>query len=236
VDERGLRCAFHGWCFDGEGRCAHAPDHVRPPARRLRRYAVEERWGLIWMFNGPAPSFALPDTPRGEHWRPLRLPSQRIACHPHVVLGNGLDLTHYETLHGMAFTSAPALETRVPYEVTVSIRGRSRSRLWRAICGDVVARFTTIGASIAWTTVLEPIRFAVVFTGRPDRDGHCITQTVFLFPRGTGVNAARAFALMAMLLHDDRRVLDSIDFKPAFTERDAPMSAFADVVDALGTW
>jgi hypothetical protein len=41
---------------------------------------------------------------------------------------------------------------------------------------------------------------------------------------------------MAMLLHDDRRVLDSIDFRPHFSEADAPLKAFAAVVNALGSW
>jgi hypothetical protein len=84
--------------------------------------------------------------------------------------------------------------------------------------------------------VRSPIRFDVVFTGRPDRDGGCITQTIFLFPAGPGSNWVRAFALMGTLLHDDRRILDTIDFRPAFSDADEPLKAFARVVDALGAW
>jgi hypothetical protein len=39
-----------------------------------------------------------------------------------------------------------------------------------------------------------------------------------------------------MLLRDDRRVLDSIDFRPAFAEGDEPLQAFASVVNMLGSW
>jgi hypothetical protein len=76
----------------------------------------------------------------------------------------------------------------------------------------------------------------VLFTGRPDRQGHCVTQTIFLLPRRPGIAWARALGLMGMLLHDDRRVLDTIDFRPAFAEGDAPLVAFASVVNALGSW
>jgi hypothetical protein len=41
---------------------------------------------------------------------------------------------------------------------------------------------------------------------------------------------------MTMLLRDDRRVLDTIDFRPAFAAGDEPLKAFAAVVNTLGSW
>ena len=171
----GLRCAFHGWTFGPDGACTKAPGHAQPPDRRTRVYPVVERWGFIWVFNGPTPQFDLPTPEAGDRWRAFALPSQKIRCHPHLVLANGLDLTHYETLHGLRFTEPSRLLVSSPHEVTVEMRGRPQSRLWRAVSGtqrtDLVARFTTHGASLAWSSVLAPIRFHVLFTGRPDRQG-----------------------------------------------------------------
>jgi phenylpropionate dioxygenase-like ring-hydroxylating dioxygenase large terminal subunit len=236
----GLRCAFHGWTFGADGSCTHAPGHAEAPARRTRAYPVVERWGFIWVFNGPAPQFELPSAEAAAGWRALALPPQTIRCHPHLVLANGLDLTHYETLHGLRFTGASRLVTSRPYEVTVEMRGRPNSRFWQMMTAtggtDLVARFTTYGGSLAWCTVLAPIRFHVLFTGRPDRHGHCVTQTIFLIPRTPGVTWMRAFALLALLLRDDRRVLDTIDFRPAFARGDEPLVAFAAVVNTLGSW
>ncbi|MGH7917444.1 MAG: Rieske 2Fe-2S domain-containing protein [Candidatus Binataceae bacterium] len=57
VEERGIRCCYHGWLFDVEGRCLEQPcepdggrkrDSVRQPW-----YPVEERYGLIWTYLGP---------------------------------------------------------------------------------------------------------------------------------------------------------------------------------------
>ncbi|HVL59060.1 MAG TPA: aromatic ring-hydroxylating dioxygenase subunit alpha [Burkholderiaceae bacterium] len=57
VEERGIRCCYHGWLFDVEGRCLEQPcepdggrnrDRVRQPW-----YPVQERYGLIWAYLGP---------------------------------------------------------------------------------------------------------------------------------------------------------------------------------------
>jgi phenylpropionate dioxygenase-like ring-hydroxylating dioxygenase large terminal subunit len=236
----GLRCAFHGWTFGPDGACTKAPGHPQPPDRRARAYPILERWGFIWLFNGPSPRFDLPAPAAEDGWRALALPPQTIRCHPHLVLANGLDLTHYETLHGLEFTEPSRLLVSRPHEVTVEMRGRPRSTVWRAVSGtrhaDLVARFTTYGGSLAWSSVLSPIQFHVVFTGRPDRRGQCVTQTIFLLPRVPSTHWPRALGLMAMLLHDDRRVLDTIDFHPHFSDADEPLKAFAAVVNGLGSW
>ena len=240
VEGGAIRCAFHRWSFGPDGACRDAPGHEHVPARRARVYPVIERWGCIWMFNGPVALFDLPATDADREWRALVLPPQRIQCHPHVVLANGLDLSHYETLHGMRFSEPPSLTSDRPFEVSVDLRGRPQSRVWRVISGtqrvDLLARFTTIGSSVAWSSVLAPIRFHVIFTGRPDREGRCVTRTILLVRRAPGVEWLRAMLVMMMLLRDDRRVLDTIDFHPGFSDADAPLSAFARVVNELGSW
>jgi phenylpropionate dioxygenase-like ring-hydroxylating dioxygenase large terminal subunit len=240
VDANGIRCAFHGWTFDADGGCCGAPGHDALPDRRARVYPIEERWGFVWVFNGPTPRFELPAPETDSRWRSMALRPQRVACHPHLVLANGLDVSHYEVLHGMRFSEPPRLTVGDRFEVSVELRGRPQSRLWQFVSGtrsrEIVARFTTIGGSLAWSSVFSPVRFDVVFTGRPDGEGRSITQTIFLFPTRPGLDWLRAAALMATLLHDDRRVLDRIDFRPSFSDTDAPLEAFARVVDALGAW
>ena len=58
VEEDGIRCCYHGWKFDTEGHCLEQPcepdgglfkDKVRQPW-----YPVEERYGLIFAYMGPA--------------------------------------------------------------------------------------------------------------------------------------------------------------------------------------
>jgi phenylpropionate dioxygenase-like ring-hydroxylating dioxygenase large terminal subunit len=57
-EESGLRCIYHGWKFDVDGRCTDMPSE---PADadfkhkvRLVGYPVEERSEIVWVYLGPA--------------------------------------------------------------------------------------------------------------------------------------------------------------------------------------
>ena len=235
-----LQCPFHHWRYGPDGACRHARGLAQVPARSVRAYPTIERWGLIWIFNGPRPLFDLPDAPPGEPCWHLRLRSRHIDCHPHLVIANGLDATHFETLHDMQYTAPPRLTTPVPGQVSLYIQGRPRSPWMQRLTGardqDIQGTFTTIGGNLAWTTVTAPLRFHVLFSGRPSPQGGCQTQVVFLIPRGTGVRCVRAAALMYALLHDDTRILAKLDFGPGFTEADAGLRAFVQAVNAMDVY
>ena len=115
-EESGLRCAYHGWKFDAEGRCVDMPsepaasnykDKVRQTA-----YPAVEAGGVVWAHLGPRPSEAeLPALP----WTSLP------ASHVHATkrlertnwvqgLEGGIDSAHSNFLHSTldAFRCTPA--------------------------------------------------------------------------------------------------------------------------------
>ncbi len=57
TEDRGLRCCYHGWLFDAEGRCLEQP--CEPDGGRHRDaarqpwYPLEERYGLLFAYLGP---------------------------------------------------------------------------------------------------------------------------------------------------------------------------------------
>ena len=70
VEEDGIRCCYHGWKFDTEGRCLEQPcepdggqfrDKMRQPW-----YPVAERYGLIFAYMGPS------EKKTGPRWKPTR--------------------------------------------------------------------------------------------------------------------------------------------------------------------
>ena len=229
-----VQCAFHGWRLGPDGTCRHAPGLAAPPDRCVRSYPVQERWGLVWLFNGERPLFDLPGPPPEARVRVVRPPSQTIRCHPHLVVANGLDTGHFQALHGMRLTDEPTLMVEPPYRVAVGLRGHPRSPTLRRLTGtmkaDIEATFSTLGGHLAWLEVAAPMRFWVLFTARPTPEG-CATQVVLFLPRGLA--ALRAFATLYLFLHDDRRILDTLDFRPDFVETDAPMAAFARLTNQL---
>ncbi len=57
IEERGIRCCYHGWLFDVEGNCLEMPCEPGGGKRRdIARqpwYPVRERYGLIFAYLGP---------------------------------------------------------------------------------------------------------------------------------------------------------------------------------------
>jgi nitrite reductase/ring-hydroxylating ferredoxin subunit len=117
VEERGIRCCYHGWLFDVQGRCLEQPcepeggkfrDRVRQPW-----YPVAERYGLVWAYMGPPDR--KPVLPRYEALEVLD-EGEILETNAHSIGGGGPTvipcnwLQHYENiadsfhvpiLHGM---------------------------------------------------------------------------------------------------------------------------------------
>src|ERR1051326_7944393 len=57
IEERGIRCCYHGWLFDVEGRCLEQPCEpeggLRRDAARQPWYPVQERYGIVFAYMGP---------------------------------------------------------------------------------------------------------------------------------------------------------------------------------------
>jgi hypothetical protein len=137
----------------------------------------------------------------------------------------------------MEFTTPPRLVVDDEFRISLKLYGRPRSALARRLVGgaQVSARFTTMGASLAWSTVFEPVRFHVLFSARPSPEGFCEPAVVAFLPRRADL-ALRATALMYALLRDDDKILDGIRFHPGYTENDAALETFAKAVDAMEVW
>ncbi|MDP6150904.1 MAG: Rieske 2Fe-2S domain-containing protein, partial [Gammaproteobacteria bacterium] len=54
-----VECPYHGWQFDGSGRCTYIPSHKngsKIPARaKVDSYPVIERYGIVFAFLGDLP-------------------------------------------------------------------------------------------------------------------------------------------------------------------------------------
>ena len=65
LEDGGLRCTFHGWLFDREGKCLEQP--AEPPGSayhthiRQTAYPCRERNGIIFAYLGPGEPPAFPD-------------------------------------------------------------------------------------------------------------------------------------------------------------------------------
>ena len=57
-EECGIRCVYHGWKFDTDGRCVDMPtsypDLNAKDLIRIKSYPVREWGDMIWAYMGPA--------------------------------------------------------------------------------------------------------------------------------------------------------------------------------------
>ena len=101
-EEEGLRCPYHGWLFNHEGRCLDQPyERAEDPTESFKdkvcitSYPVQELGGLIFAYLGPDPAPLLP------RWRllPFRakvtywLPSCGVPCSLNTLILPGLPTT-----------------------------------------------------------------------------------------------------------------------------------------------
>ncbi|HUN96018.1 MAG TPA: Rieske 2Fe-2S domain-containing protein [Bradyrhizobium sp.] len=57
----GIRCGYHGWAYDLEGKCIEQPAEPRlNPRVRIKAYPAQELGGLIFTYMGPRPAPLLP--------------------------------------------------------------------------------------------------------------------------------------------------------------------------------
>jgi phenylpropionate dioxygenase-like ring-hydroxylating dioxygenase large terminal subunit len=104
----GLRCVYHGWKYDIEGRCIDMPnepatsrfkDHIR-----IRSYPVAERGDVVWIYLGPPDDLPpLPDLewaviPDTHRYVSKRLQRSNFA----QALEGGIDSSHVSFLHSDA--------------------------------------------------------------------------------------------------------------------------------------
>ncbi|HEX3246774.1 MAG TPA: Rieske 2Fe-2S domain-containing protein [Chloroflexota bacterium] len=104
-EEHGLRCVFHGWKFDVEGRCVEMPSEPAvtdfKDKVRMTSYPTLEQGGVIWAYMGPPdlmpapPNFEwtqVPDTHRSisKTWE---------ECSWLQALEGGVDSAHSSFLH-----------------------------------------------------------------------------------------------------------------------------------------
>ncbi|MDH7795300.1 MULTISPECIES: Rieske 2Fe-2S domain-containing protein [unclassified Beijerinckia] len=108
VEEGGIRCVYHGWKFDVNGRCLDVPTLPDNGQRQkmcekiqLETFPTREAGGIIWVYLGPAEQ--MPEFPEFEF---TQLPGTHTFASKKFQESNwaqacegGLDTAHFSFLH-----------------------------------------------------------------------------------------------------------------------------------------
>lgn len=139
TEDNGIRCCYHGWLFDVDGNCLEQPCEPNNGAAscgkvRQPGYPVEERYGLIFAYLGPAAH--KPELPRYDVLEMLDEGEfieaddssigsggpAIVPCNWLQHFENVMDPFHVPVLHGSfsgtQFTERMGLMPKVKFEVT----------------------------------------------------------------------------------------------------------------------
>ena len=98
-----LRCVYHGWAFDTDGRCVDMPSEPAPFCEkvRMKSYPVHESGGIVWTYMGPRETmtpfrdFGTDGRDAGE----FIASKQLTTCNWVQAMEGNLDTSHISHLH-----------------------------------------------------------------------------------------------------------------------------------------
>jgi phthalate 4,5-dioxygenase len=98
-----LRCVYHGWAFDADGRCVDMPSEPQPfcDKVRMRAYPTHESGGIVWTYMGPRETM----TPfrdfgtEGRDAAEFMATKQVTTCNWVQAMEGNLDTAHISHLH-----------------------------------------------------------------------------------------------------------------------------------------
>jgi len=137
VDAGGtLECGYHGWRFDGAGRCQLVPglrDGGVSADRAVAAHPTREQDGLVWVYATPdvVPEtlpFALPPHAAGGYTTVTRVVDVEASLH--ATIENALDVPHTAFLHRGLFRGSGT-----PHEIRAVVR-RSGDRVEAEYIGE----------------------------------------------------------------------------------------------------
>jgi phenylpropionate dioxygenase-like ring-hydroxylating dioxygenase large terminal subunit len=170
-----VACPYHGWTFDGAGRCVDIPSSgpgaAIPPRAHLQPYHCVVRYGLVWVCL-EEPWGAIPEIRQDGDptFRRINQTVERWTASSTRMADNFLDYSHFPWVHRASFGGATALE--IPgielgdmgdgwtgYEYDVLASNPAAGTTASGESGDTVERHMTTGFSLP-LAVRSTIRYA----------------------------------------------------------------------------
>ncbi len=120
-----IRCPFHHWVYDASGQClgSEVGDRV-PHGTSLFAFPTQERWGLIWAFNGREPTYNVPTWEEDESERCYS--TIMVADYrgdPFLAMLNVIDVQHLRSLHGLDVSDIDLKTEDESFHVDMTIGG-----------------------------------------------------------------------------------------------------------------
>lgn len=230
VEGDSIRCLFHYWKYNEEGRCIEIPcqkfcDFVP----RIDTWTVEESYGLVWIWAGRTPNNLVPFVPEleGCEWD-YKLANRFIKpCHPNVMMINAIDAQHFNSVHNLPvdlnLEPTEINENCILFSNTTAIpRTKALTRFLSRFYKDALTYVLCYWFASTGTVTIGPdfLHFHIMFALRPTKDGKSEGQTILVTRKRRGA-AGKLFNRIVLLLtrlvgayfaKGDTRIFETIKF------------------------
>ena len=202
-----LKCPFHGWKYGADGRCVSIPNKSGiPKFARQKTYAVEERNGCVYVFNGTRPLFPMPffydeDPDAYVSGRPFSFAANSTW---YMISAHAFDVQHFETVHDRKLLAPPVIDCPTPF-----------------------SRRCTHHSEVAGDTIFD--RLLRTFAGSPVTVQMTIWGNNFCMVEGRFRHATSRFFLMMNPLDDGTTRIDGTVFK-----RRSKIPVLGRLIDKIG--
>jgi nitrite reductase/ring-hydroxylating ferredoxin subunit len=187
VDGDGIRCPFHGWCYDGEsGKCTDIPytQAKRIPSQaRVRSFPTLERNRMIWAWHhleGGPPFYDVPEaTEFGDpEWSEPYTRDYVVATCCQEMAENNHDFAHFVYVHG---------SPDIPWDTEQFVTDQPYKRT-EANGGTFIRETFGLGLGVLRT----PGAFVFLSSTTPIDEENVHVRWSWVTPKGLGPDAARA--------------------------------------------
>lgn len=237
VEADGIRCPFHGWRFDGAGRCVEVPGLDRePPDARLRSHPVRESDGHVFAWHharGDAPSWELPVLREGDPagWTPWTRERYEVRTHVQDMAENILDRAHFVHVHDMEEAAAPRFEIRFD---GAAMTVEQNLKMSHGPKSEVASRTTNHGPGLSITRVdVGQVHSVTFITHTPIDADRVAFQLAFSMHRLDDPEASAAIERINREIVNAQAMQDMPIWenkiyraKPILTPLDGPVHAF----------
>jgi phenylpropionate dioxygenase-like ring-hydroxylating dioxygenase large terminal subunit len=131
VEKESIRCFFHHWKFDQEGKCTEIPCLKANESKiKNQNYAVQEKYGMIWIYpevKAPYEVLEIPEL-KGLDLSYSTDKTYKRSCHYHITMINGIDPQHLSTVHNIHMNMSVDIDASEKDSICISLKGKTPNK------------------------------------------------------------------------------------------------------------